>query len=317
MAKKYQSSLGEQNIFRSSTFVQHEEIKKNITVLPELESLIPPLGEDEKNQLEANILKEGCREALLVWPTTESVVFEGSESQKPLYILVDGHNRFSVCKKHTIDFQIHLITYNSLEEAKGFMIDNQLGRRNLSPEQTSYLRGMKYLNLRQSKGKYERPDHKAQNELYGLNEGISEHKAQNEPYAFSDKKQTTADRLAEEFNVGHATIKRDAEFAQGLEMLTPKLKSAILAGTTKIGKTTIQQLAKTPVVETPLDSLEEIEKQLAPGKPTKIEKTGNSKQEDLLIIEISALISKLKNPKKRKEACEKLLVLASRLQSLS
>ncbi len=92
MAKKYQSSLGEQKIFQNSTFVQHEDIKNHITVIAELEALIPPLSQDELEQLEANLLKNGCRESLLVWPTTENTVSPESTSPLPSYVLIDGHN---------------------------------------------------------------------------------------------------------------------------------------------------------------------------------------------------------------------------------
>lgn len=300
MAKKYQTSLGEQKIFQNSTFVQHEEVKKNIIILPELESLIPPLGIEEKKQLEANILKDGCREALLIWPTTESVVLPNSNSTKSLYVLVDGHNRFGICRENNLDFPIHLVMYETLNEVKGFMIDNQLGRRNLSVEQASYLRGMKYLNLRQNRGKYERLDHKDQNG----------------PYDFSVKKITTAQQLAEEFSVGQTTIKRDAEFAQGLEKLTPKLKSEVLAGKLNIGKSTIQQLAKSTNTEGSIGSIEEIEAYVSPKKIPEVDNTSTSKPEEQLITEIAALIGKLKNPKKRKETCEKIISLTVRLQKV-
>lgn len=301
MAKKYQSALGEQNIFQNSTFVQHEEVKKNLIILPELQSLIPPLGEEERNQLKVNILNDGCREALLIWPTVESTVFPASNSQKPVYVLVDGHNRYGICRENNLDFPIHFVSYNTLSEVKGFMIDNQLGRRNLSMEQASYLRGMKYLNLRQNRGKYERLDHKDQNG----------------PYDDSLPKKTTAQQLAEEFSVGQTTIKRDAEFAQGLEKLTPELKSEVLAGRLNIGKSTIQQLAKNPTPETPIGSVKELETYLAPPKTITVADAPILGKEDQLINELAALISKLRNPKKRKETCEKVISLIDQLRELS
>jgi hypothetical protein len=38
-----------------------------LTIDPEFQTLIPPLQEEELAQLEANLLEEGCREALVVW----------------------------------------------------------------------------------------------------------------------------------------------------------------------------------------------------------------------------------------------------------
>lgn len=301
MAKKYTTSLGEQKIFQSSTFVQHEEVKKNIIILPELQALIPPLGDEERNQLKVNILKDGCREALLIWPTVESTVLAGSDSLKPVYILVDGHNRYGICRENNLDFPIHFVSYETLTEVKDFMIDNQLGRRNLSMEQASYLRGMKYLNLRQNRGKYERSDHKDQNG----------------PYDTSLQKKTTAQQLAEEFSVGQTTIKRDAEFAQGLEMLTPELKLEVLAGRLNISKSTIQQLAKGAAPEAPIGSVKDIEVYLTPPKKPNTADTSDLVMENQLIDELTALIYKLRNPKKRKETCEKVISLTARLKEIS
>ena len=68
--KKYQLNLGEKKIIKDQGLLQFEEIKRQILILPELEQLIPPLLTDERQQLEQNIIREGCREALLIWQTT-------------------------------------------------------------------------------------------------------------------------------------------------------------------------------------------------------------------------------------------------------
>ena len=168
-------------------------------------------------------------------------------------------------------------------------------------EQASYLRGMKYLNLRQNRGKYERSDHKDQNG----------------PYDTSLQKKTTAQQLAEEFSVGQTTIKRDAEFAQGLEMLTPELKLEVLAGRLNISKSTIQQLAKGAAPEAPIGSVKDIEFYLTPPKKPNTADTSDLGMENQLIDELTALIYKLRNPKKRKETCEKVISLTARLKEIS
>lgn len=306
MAKKYQSSLSEQKIFQHSTFVQHEDIKSNITIIPELESLIPPLNSDESEQLEANIIKNGCREALLIWTTTQSIINPLTENSAPCFVLIDGHNRFRICQKNQVDFQIHLVSYKNMEEVREFMIDNQIGRRNLTPEQASYLRGIKYLNLKQNKGQYDRIEHNAQNEHYA--ETASEnHNAQNEHY---DKKKKTAEILGEKFNVGQATIRRDAEFAQGLEMLEPSLKTAVLAGQTNLTKNKLQQLAKKYTNNEKIQTEREVEELLSEENTTSKVKP-ETKQ---LIDELSKLITKLKNPKnKTSDTCKKIIELATKI----
>jgi len=79
--------------------------------------LIPPLGEEEFLQLEQNILAYGgCRDAVTLW--------DG--------VIVDGHNRFLICLKHGLEFEVREKAFHSRESAKLWILENQLGRRNLN-----------------------------------------------------------------------------------------------------------------------------------------------------------------------------------------
>lgn len=92
-----------------------------ITIDKEFQSLIPPLSEDEFRQLEENCVKDGIRDALITWPQPD-----GTE------ILIDGHNRWNISAKHGgIRFDVKRIEFKSREDAAIWIIDNQLGRRNL------------------------------------------------------------------------------------------------------------------------------------------------------------------------------------------
>ena len=88
---------------------------------PEFKALIPPLQAEELQKLEESILQEGCRDALVVWETEDGDV------------LIDGHNRFAICHKHTIAFKTIYKEFASRQEVKLWMIRNQLARRNLTP----------------------------------------------------------------------------------------------------------------------------------------------------------------------------------------
>ena len=84
---------------------------------PEFIELIPPLSKEEYSQLEQNILAyRKCRDAIVVWGDT----------------IVDGHNRFRICAEHGIPFEIKEIDFESRDAAKLWILDNQLGRRNLT-----------------------------------------------------------------------------------------------------------------------------------------------------------------------------------------
>ncbi len=226
--KKFKTASGEPPVLHrnSANLMQSmlDEVKANITVLPELKSLIPPLQPTEFEQLEANIMRDGCREALLIWQTTQGVL-DGSADSTPLNVLIDGHNRYVICTKHGIDFKVALREFPTLQAVRDFMIDNQLGRRNLTPEQMSYLRGLKYRNERQATG---RPT-----DTNDGTETVGEKQAQR-----------TRDKLAKEFNVSPSTILRDRDYSEGLDRLEPELKQEVLKGTRKLPKEVVRELGR-------------------------------------------------------------------------
>jgi len=99
----------------------------NLKIDQEFKQLIPPIDNGEFLILEESIKKEGCRESLITWNN----------------ILLDGHNRYKICKAHEIQFKTKEIKFESREDAKIWIIENQFGRRNLSP----YQRGVLALKL--------------------------------------------------------------------------------------------------------------------------------------------------------------------------
>ena len=102
----------------------------NLKIDPEFQSQIPPLTDDEFKQLEENILKEGkLISPLIVWGNT----------------LVDGHNRYEIVQEHPeISFSTMPLPFESREEVLAWICKNQLGRRNLTPEQKKFLIGKQY-----------------------------------------------------------------------------------------------------------------------------------------------------------------------------
>ena len=98
------------------------EFKKqiyNLKIDPELRDLLPPLTGDEYKQLEKQIVEDGCTDALLIWHG----------------YIADGHNRYKICHEHNIPFGIYPLGYKTKSEVMRRMIDDQLGRRNLTPIQ--------------------------------------------------------------------------------------------------------------------------------------------------------------------------------------
>jgi N6-adenosine-specific RNA methylase IME4 len=89
----------------------------------EFKDLIPPLSEDEYNQLEKNCITEGIRDSLVTWQGT----------------LIDGHNRYEIATKHNLHYTTIEKEFDNENDVIEWIIYNQFGRRNLSNYQRSVL----------------------------------------------------------------------------------------------------------------------------------------------------------------------------------
>lgn len=256
------------------------KIKKEFIILDELRDFISPLSKEESEGLEQDIIKEGISDPLIIWETTPEIVGLKNAETKTVYVLVDGHNRYRISQKYNLDFRIILRNYKDIQEVKDSMLNKQLNRRNLTLEQISYYRGLKYNNVIKSQ------------------EGLP-------------KTVNVAFNLAKEFKVNEKTIRRDAEFAKGLNKLSPELRQDVLAGKTKVNKSDIVNLAKVNTGETPsLSSSDEITKTI------KKEKINSPKIEDskpLNINELESSIRELAMNKLDKELC---LILLEKVNAL-
>lgn len=196
--------------------VQHrEQRKERIEIDPEFQGLIPPLRPDELAELRASIETEGCRDALVVWDAPDGRV-----------ILIDGHNRFSICRELGLRFDMREMRFESRGDVIEWMLRNQLGRRNLTDEQRAYLRGKQYQIQKQRHG--------GKREASGKNSHLK-----------------TSEMVAAEHSVSEATIRKDATFAQGLDRIgaaNPELKQQVLSGQAKVRKKDVQQLAALPEI---------------------------------------------------------------------
>jgi len=187
-------------------------IKNNISVLPELEPYIFPLTKQEFNQLESNIIAEGCRDPLVIWKKGDMD-----------FVLVDGHNRYKICSKHELDFKVEKKHFESISAIKDWMINNQLGRRNLTPEQSAILRGRLYNRIKKVSSTKRDP------------------KGQFVPSVNSSEKLASAHKVSEK------TIKRDGLYADGMETIKKAnqiLYNDILSRKEKVKRADIEKLGK-------------------------------------------------------------------------
>ena len=182
----------------------------NLKIDPEFQNQIPPLTDDEYKQLEENILKEGkLLSPLIVWNNT----------------LVVGHNRYAILQKHPeIYFSTMPLRFENREEAIAWICRNQLGRRNLSPEQKRYLLGKQY---------------EAEKKAAKIFRGNQYTLAKKSGGAHDDNHHSgkkTCDRIAEENGVSRASVLRASHYTRGIDIadnLSPGIKQKVFSGEVK------------------------------------------------------------------------------------
>lgn len=204
-------------------------MESKLKIDEEFRSLIQPLSPEEHSQLEENLLRDGCLDPLVTWVTNGSS------------ILLDGHNRYEICAAKNIKFGVFERMFPNRDAAKEWIISNQLGRRNLSPDAASVLRGKKY-NLAKAAHGGERHQ-KSENGDIPAENGSS---AQNEHLGGAK----TADRIADETGVSRETIKRDGQRAVAIDKLVdaagPEAQAAVLSGDVKMSRGAAPAIAKLP-----------------------------------------------------------------------
>lgn len=183
------------------------QVFEDIIVDAEFAGMIPPLSAEERQQLEENIVDHGgARDPLVVW------------ANKGTLTLLDGHNRYEICTRLELPFDIHELRFKSRDEAEDWIDKNQLGRRNLDARQMSLLRGRRYNRTK-----------KAPEDAGALKgKGVD--------------KMSTASALAAEHGVNEKTIRRDGEFAEAVEALG--IEREIVAGEIDAPKHEIVAAAK-------------------------------------------------------------------------
>ncbi len=207
----------------------------DIVVDPEFERLIPPLSEQELRQLECSLLDDGALSPLVVWT--------------PHNILLDGHHRLRLCRRHGIPLTTTGLEFESRDAARLWIIGHQLGRRNLPPEEVAYFRGGQYQKAEKLQGA--RSD-LTPAESPGMEGRESSQDGGQATSGQSDTKSArdASTRLGKEFGVSPSTIKRDAKFAEALDVLAGVLgiefRSDVLAGTSGLSKSDIVALSKKP-----------------------------------------------------------------------
>ena len=182
----------------------------DLTVDPEFRDLIPPLNEEELKLLEESLVADGCESPLIVWNG----------------VIVDGHNRYAICRKHEIPFAIQEKDFSSRDDAMLWMLRNQLGRRNLNNYQRVEL-VLKFEPLVKNAAEQRMLAGKAANPVPTLAQGQT--------------KGRTRDHLSEAAGVSHGTFAKAKKLVQSADEET---KRELRAGKVTVNRAYTELLEK-------------------------------------------------------------------------
>lgn len=186
---------------------------------PEFKRLLPELTSAELAQLEANILKDGCRDPIVVWNNT----------------IVDGHHRYEICKRNRLSFKVETLEFGCREEVLRWICLNQLGRRNVSPELLRYQIGKRYnvekvLTAHNPKGRNQYTE-------------VASEVLMRPP---ADRRMGTAASIAKAYNVSHFAVHTYKDIATAIDTIAEKdsrLSERYLTGQLRVKKDDLVTIA--------------------------------------------------------------------------
>lgn len=203
-------------------------MNENMPVLKidtEFKTLIRPLSHKEYLQLEENLLADGCREPIATWNG----------------FIIDGHNRYEICNHHQIEYQVKEMHFTCREEVIAWICKNQLGRRNITEETRKYLIGRQY------------ESEKIVNQMRGRKGANQYTVPKEEDYVprvgrpvIDKSNHKTAQKIANQNNVTHATVQKYSTFTKALDAIRekePSFANKILAGKCKVSHKNLLTIA--------------------------------------------------------------------------
>lgn len=185
--------------------------------------LIQPRDEKYIEELEEDIFDHGCHDAVCVWGN----------------ILIDGHLRYSICKKWDIRFNIRRLIFQSRDEAEVYLCAEQLKRTDLTSEYKKYLIGRLFradMNAASTAFLREHPDKQT-----NADGQISQKYVQ---------KTEIATIIGKEYNFGFSTVTKYDVYARALDEIRakgPEITNKILNGNLRVSHENVIELSRLPI----------------------------------------------------------------------
>lgn len=208
----------------------------------EFKNLIPPMKPEEFQGLKENIVNNGYD---ILYPI---VIWNN--------IIIDGHNRYSICKKFNIQFSVSEKNFNNRFEVMNWIINNQLNRRSMTNEQRSYLIGKRYQEEKKEEG---RP--KVENNVVPL-------------VTLRPNNSNIEQKIAEKYKVSPETVRKAEKFANAIDEVANNASInpyKILGREIKATRKDIVGLSQQPA-EVQKEIIEKVEKKEIPSIKSALKK---------------------------------------------
>lgn len=198
----------------------------------EFKNLIPPMKSEEFQGLKESIVNNGydILYPIVIWNK----------------IIIDGHNRYNICKDFNIEFSVSEKKFNDRFEVINWIINNQLNRRSMTNEQRSYLIGKRY---QEEKKEEFRP------------------KLGNNVVTLRPKNSVIEQRIAEKYKVSPVTVRKAEKFANAIDEVANNASInpyKMLGREIKGTKKDIVELSQKPA-EVQKEIIEKVEKKEIPN----------------------------------------------------
>jgi len=198
----------------------------DLTIDARLKSVLPPLTSDEKEQLEANIVRAGrVIDPILYW--------HDPETEKDC--IVEGMHRYEIATRLGIPFKREPLVLESIQHAKLWILEHQAGRRHYADRmQARLLRGQLYNESKRPDGGH---GHQPPSKKGG---------DQNEPPLDSESARDTgraAERIAAKHGGSASGVKRDGKLVASLKQINQRMREKIESGDLRVPDAIVHALA--------------------------------------------------------------------------
>lgn len=167
-------------------------------IVPRFRDLLPPQTAVECEHLEQSILADGIREPIRLWQNK----------------IVDGHHRFGIAQKHDLGYKTVDMYFANEDEVCEWIIQNQIGRRNLEPNLKTLLIGQLHQLQKKRVGRPMEDDTTSAAEQIAKDFNISPRTVERADAVARAYEETSDEELKKRFKEGQATQKELIESIQ-------------------------------------------------------------------------------------------------------